>query len=247
MSWREAADRLPNLSPADFELRRASTGLLLVDLQFVDAHRDYGLGQSLKESHPEVWEHYFTRVEEHVVPNCVRLLETFREAEMRVLHLTIGPELADGADMVALRRPRVAPGLQAMLYHKGTKEHEILPELEPIDGEIVINKTSRSAFNSTAIERLLRNLELEALVVAGVSTSACVDLTARDAADRGFRIVLVEDATAELDRASHEATLLQFAVRWGQVWTLEETLAAVRQLAGGEGRLVATSSESANR
>ncbi len=236
VSWREAAARLPNLSPVDFELHKDTTGLLLVDMQYVDAHPDYGLGQSLKENHPDVWAYYYARVEEFVVPSCVRLLEAFRAAEMRVLHLTIGPKLADGSDMVALRRPTVAPGLEPMLYHEGTKEHQILPVVAPTGGEIVINKTSRGAFNSTAIERLLRNLELDTLVVAGVSTSACVDLTARDAADRGFRVVLVEDAMAELDEASHEATLLQFAVRWGRVWTLDETLAAVSELTTDEGR-----------
>lgn len=247
MSWRDDAARLPNYSPVDFELHKDTTGLLLVDMQYVDAHRDYGLGRSLQENHPGVWAYYYARVEESVVPSCVRLLEAFRTAEMRVIHLAIGPRLADGSDMVALRRPTVAPGLESMLYHEGTKEHQILPEVAPIEGEIVINKTSRGAFNSTAIERLLRNLELEALVVAGVSTSACVDLTARDAADRGFRVVLVEEAMAELDEASHDATLLQFAVRWGQVWTLDETLAAVHELATGEGRFVPGSTEPAAR
>ena len=61
---------------------------------------------------------------------------------------------------------------------------------------------------------MLRNLGLETLVVAGVSTSSCVETTARDAADRGFQVVIVEDATAELDEPSHEATLKQWAVRW---------------------------------
>jgi nicotinamidase-related amidase len=233
MGWREEAAALPDFSPSEFRLQRDATGLLLIDMQYVDAHRDYGLGKSLKESHPAVWDYYFTRVEDVVVPGCKRLLDAFRGAGMRVVHVTIGPELADGADMVALRRPAIARGLEPMLHGRGTFEHGILPELEPLPGELVVNKTSRGAFNSTAIERLLLNLGLEALIVAGVSTSSCVETTARDAADRGWKVVIVEDATAEIDEPSHEATLRQFAVRFGRVWTVEETLSALGLSAGG--------------
>ena len=224
MSWRDDLAALPDFSPRHFDLRPGTTGLVLIDMQYVDAHREYGLGKSLQESHPAVWDYYFTRVEDVVVPGCMRLLEAFRNAGMRVVHVTIGPELPDGADMVALRRPAAAPGLEPMLHERGTFEHRILEELEPRPGEIVLNKTSRGAFNSTAIERLLLNLGLEGLVVAGVSTSSCVETTARDAADRGWKVVIVEDATAELDQPSHEATLRQFAMRFGRVWTIEETL-----------------------
>jgi nicotinamidase-related amidase len=239
MSWRNDVQGLPNFAPAEFELEAAKTGLLVVDMQYVDAHRDYALGKSLRESHPTVWEYYFTRLEEHVIPNTRRLLDAFRGHGMRVIYLTVGPELPDGADMVALRRPKNAPGLRPMLYHKGTFEHEILEELAPAEGELIINKTSRSAFNSTAIERVLLNLGLDALVVCGVSTSSCVETTARDAADRGFRVVVVEDATAELDEPSHDATLRQFAVRWGRVWTTDETVNVLAELNVGAVEAVA--------
>jgi nicotinamidase-related amidase len=225
MSWREDVAALPQLSPVEFELDPRRTGLLVVDMQYVDAHRDHGLGKSLKQSHPEVWSYYFDRVETLVVPNVARLLAAFRAGGLRVVHLTLGPVLPDGADMVALRRDDRPEAMDALFHHQGTFEHRILEELSPLDGELVINKTSRSAFNSTAIERVLRNLGLDALVVCGVTTSSCVDTTARDAADRGFKTVIVEDAAAELDEPSHDAALRQFAVRWGRVWTTSETLA----------------------
>jgi nicotinamidase-related amidase len=230
MSWREDVAALPSFAPASFELTGETTALVVVDMQYVDAHRDYGLGKSLRTSHPLVWDYYFGRVERCVVPNVGRLLEAFRERRMRVVHVTIGPELADGGDLLPLRRPRTAPGLEAMLFHRGTFEHRILEELAPRPDEPVVNKTSRGAFNSTAIERLLLNLGIRALVVVGVSTSSCVETTARDAADRGFLTVVVEDATAELDEASHDATLRQFAQRWGRVWTAEETLGVLDRL-----------------
>ena len=229
MDWRDEVERLPRLAPTEFDIDPPRTGLVIVDMQYVDAHREYGLGKSIKESHPEVWEYYFDRVERLVVPNVKRCLETFRGLHLQVIHLTLGAVLPDGADMVPLRRPKGSPGLRPLFHHAGTFEHRILEELTPVEGELVINKTSRSAFNSTAIERTVLNLGLDTLIVVGVTTSACVDTTARDAADRGFKTVIVEDATAELDEPSHSATLRQFAVRWGRVWTTDET---IEQLGG---------------
>ena len=223
-TWRTEAATLPNFAPTEFDVDPSTTALVIVDMQYVDAHPDYGLGRHLKEHYPAVFEYYLGRIGELVLPNSKRLLDACRARGIRVVHLTVGPVLADGMDMVKLRRPKQAEGLRSMLYQVGTFEHQILPELAPIEGELVVNKTNRGAFNSTAIERLLINLGIETIVVCGVSTSSCVETTARDAADRGFKTVIVEDATAELDEPSHEATLRQFAVRWGRVWTTDETL-----------------------
>jgi nicotinamidase-related amidase len=229
VTWREEAEALPNFAPARFAVDPATTALLLIDMQYLDAHPDYGLGAYLKQEFPRIWQYYFDRLRDVVVPNCQELLKLFRAQGMRVVHVTIGSVLKDGMDMVPLRRPTpAAGGLQSLLHSVGTFEHGIIPELVPVSGELIINKTSRSAFNSTAIERVLRNLGMQSLIVAGVTTSSCVDTTARDAADRGFQTVVVEDATAEHDQLSHEAALRQFAVRWGRVWTTAETTTKIR-------------------
>jgi biuret amidohydrolase len=234
VSWREDLKGLPNFAPSEFELDAAKTALIIVDMQYLGADRRYGFGQGLKQSHPKVIDYFFTRVEQLVIPNTKRILAAFRERSMRVIYLTLGPELPDGADMLPLRRPKTAPGLKSIMYYKGTFEHRIIEDLAPIEGELVVNKTSRSAFNSTGIERLLLNLGIDGLVVTGVSTSACVEMTARDAADRGFKVAIVEDATAEFDETSHESSLLQFSMRWGRVWTANETIAILDKLQEGK-------------
>lgn len=186
----------------------------------------------LRDEFPEVWESYFAAVEQRVVPNAKRLLEAFRERGLRVIHITLGPELADASDMTRMRRPAPgADGMAALAHHRGTHTAEILPELAPVEGELVINKTTRGAFNSTALERVLRNMEIETVIVAGVTASSCVETTARDAADRGFYAAIAEDATAELDQPSFETTMRQFAHRWGRVWTTEQVL---RELDAGQ-------------
>jgi nicotinamidase-related amidase len=196
-------------------------------MQHLDAHPEYGLGRALNLDHHEIWKYNFQRLEKVVIPNIQSLLIASRRGRMRVIYLTIGPELSDGADLVTLRRPSIAPGLRPLFHVKGSKEHSILPALQPRAGELIVNKTSRGAFNSTAIERTLLNLRVETLFVTGVATGTCVDLTARDAADRGFYVVIVEDAVADLYEPAHEAALLQFAMRWGWVWRTREALDAI--------------------
>jgi nicotinamidase-related amidase len=207
---------------------------VIVDMQYVDASRDHGWGPSLRRSHPANWSYYFDRVEDLVVPRIQVLLGAFREAGARVVHVTLGPVLSDGSDLIPDRK-RMSGAIAALTNHVGAVEHRILESLTPIPGELVINKTSRGAFNSTAIDQMLRNFGCRAIVVVGVTTSSCVDTTARDAADRGYRTVIVEDATAEIDEASHDAALRQFAVRWGRVWTAEETMAELGLVGAPEG------------
>jgi nicotinamidase-related amidase len=221
----------PSFAPASFDIRWERTALVVIDAQYLDAHRDHGIGLMLREDYPELYASYFGRLEAVVVPNIKRLLRAFREVGARIVYLTLGSELPDGADLPVLRRPARAPTLAAAACYRGSADAQILQEVEPRPGELIVNKTSRSPFNSTAIERLLRNLEIETLILTGVTTSACVETTGRDAADRGFQVVIVEDATAEYDDVSHTSSLRLFLLRWGQVWSTQRTVEAVR--AGG--------------
>ena len=109
----------------------------------------------------------------------------------------------------------------------GTFEHELIAALAPEAGELVIDKNTSSAFNSTGIEWLLRNMEVETLVVAGMATDMCVETTARDAADRGFNVIVVEDATATFFEHHHRAALSAFARVFGQVWDTDAVVAAL--------------------
>ena len=142
MSWKDGVEKLPALSPVEFDIDPRRTGLVIIDMQYLDAHREYGLGRNLKENHPEVWRYYFDLVDSRVVPNTRRLLEEFRLRQLRVIHVTLGPVLPDGSDMVKLRRPTGSKGLESLLHHVGTFEHSILEELKPLEGETVV-KTSR--------------------------------------------------------------------------------------------------------
>ncbi|MBT6493738.1 MAG: cysteine hydrolase, partial [Planctomycetaceae bacterium] len=113
------------------------------------------------------------------------------------------------------------------LWSKGSKEHQVVSELAATDRELVIDKNASSAFNGTGIDQLLRNLNLETLVVTGMATDMCVETTARDAADRGYNVIVVEDATATFFPDHHRAALSAMARVYTKVWNTDQVLDAI--------------------
>ena len=214
-----------------FEVDWAHTALLVVDLQNYGCNRDAGIGRMLAQRHEEIAAYYLPRLEQVVLPNAERLVAAFRQAGRQVVFTRHGPFLADGRDLIARRRRRDADALARTdlptLWHHGTFEHELLAALQPADGDLVVDKNTSSAFNSTGIEWLLRNIGIQALVVVGMATDMCVETTARDAADRGFDVIVVEDATATFFEHHHRAALSGFARVFGQVWSTDDVLAAL--------------------
>jgi nicotinamidase-related amidase len=214
-----------------FEVDWKRAALVVIDMQNYGCNADVGLPQMVSERYPEIADYYLPRVMQIAVPNARRLLEGFRTAGCRVVFTRHGPLLSDGSDMIARRRRRDVDALASTgtpaLWHRGTFEHEVIAGLAPADGELVIDKNTSSAFNSTGFEWLLRNLEVETLVLAGMATDMCVETTARDAADRGFNVIVVEDATATFFEHHHRAALSGFARVFGQVWDTERVLAAL--------------------
>ena len=133
--------------------------------------------------------------------------------------------------MIARRRRRdvdsLAPTGAPALWPRGTFEHEVIDSLAPEAGELVIDKNTSSALNSTDLEGLLRNMDVETLVLNGMATDMCVETTARDAADRGLDVIVVEDATATFFEHHHRAALSGFARVFGQVWDTDAVVAAL--------------------
>lgn len=236
-SWREALTKKP-VWAAEFELDIERTALVIVDMQNVTTCRGYSGHRFLSANYPEVAAAYFQRVDDIVLPNVKRLLTAFREYRLRVIHLTVGSHLPDGTDFEPLRRSRENDfeqegGEGSVLTGVGGEPHAINPHLAPQAGELVLNKVSRSAFTSTGIDQILRNMDITGLIFTGVATNACVGATAEDAGDRGYRCVVVEDATASTDPILHESALLNFASLYGKVMVSDEVLALLEAQAEG--------------
>jgi nicotinamidase-related amidase len=214
-----------------FDVDWTRTGLLIVDMQNYGVNPSCGIAQMLTERYPDVAEYYVPRIRE-VIANTRRLLDAFRRLKREVIFTRHGTLLPDGRDMILRRQQRDDLARQQTdrptLWSKGSEEYQVVAELVPLDRELVIDKNASSAFNGTGIDQLLRNLNLETLVVTGMATDMCVETTARDAADRGYNVIVVEDATATFFPDHHRAALSAMARVYTKVWDTDRILDVLR-------------------
>jgi nicotinamidase-related amidase len=172
------------------------TALIIVDMQNLCAHPDGWMGRLAKDAgKPDALKERFEFIAE-ITPNLKQLLDHARRIGVEVFHVRI-----------AFRTSGTRDGKRGLLNRKETPlvpmDYDIVSAIAPIDDEIVLNKTSVSTFNSTSIDQILRNMGRDRLWVTGVVTEGCVELTARDAADRGYYVTLVTDACASSTHAAH--------------------------------------------
>jgi len=168
------------------------------------------------------------------IPAIRRLLSGARQAGMLVVHTREGhrPDLSD-CPPAKLERSRAAGaeigtrGPLGRLLVRGEAGHDIVPELQPLPGEPVVDKPGYGAFTNTDLEGILRIRGIERLIVCGVTTEVCVHSTLRDATDRGYRCVLVGDACASADAELHAAALRMVAVEGGIFGKVLDTAAAL--------------------
>lgn len=224
VNWRERLREWPLPLPR-FSLELERTALLVVDMQVGSA--DPNVGASRYANHPGVAE-YRTERMAVIIPNIERLVRAFRGAQRPVIYLTVGHALPDRGDALPLLRQidddLKARGAHGPLVRFGSRENAIMATIAPQPGELIINKTSMSAFSSTAIDQTLRNLGIGTLVVVGVSTECCVAATAHDAADRGYHVLLVEDGCRAVTPYLQESSLVIFAAMFGRVASTDDVL-----------------------
>ncbi len=156
-----------------------------------------------------------------------RLVAAAREAHVPVIFTrsVLKPDYSDGGIVVRELFPQVKEvgGVAA-----GSWDAEIIAQVTPLPGEIVIKKTRYSAFYKTRLEEVLLDLKVDTVLVCGVTTAACVESTARDACFRDFRVCLVADATAEVDPALHDAAIRTIQLWFGYVASGETVLQIIR-------------------
>lgn len=198
----------------------SKAALVIVDMQNATGSRQGALARKLQAEGSPVGDYRFDRIERLVLPHTLRLREHFHGLQRPVLHVTIGAALPDASD---------APVHMRKLFvefnnHLGSREHEIVDELKPLPGEHVLRKTTIGAFASTNIDSLLRALGAEQLWMCGVSTNMCVETTAREAADRGYLVTLVEDACGTTHEDLHQVTMRNFQRLFGRVRSTGQSL-----------------------
>jgi nicotinamidase-related amidase len=191
----------------------AGAALIIIDMQYATGSRQGALGRTLQAQGSSLGDYRFARIEGTVLPRIVQLRAHFHRLQRPVLHVTLGSALPDASDAPRHMRKLLA----SCANHVGSREHEILDELKPVAGEHVLRKTTVGAFASTPIDSLLRSLRVDQLYMVGVSTNMCVETTAREAADRGYQVTLVEDACGTTFEDLHQVTMRNFQRLFGRV------------------------------
>ncbi len=202
--------------PGPFAFEPASTALLVIDMQ-----RDFiepgGFGAALGNDVSRLG---------GIAPTVRRLLEVCRAAGLTIIH-TREAHRPDLADCPPAKRNRGAPSLRigdtgpmGRILVAGEPGAAIIDAVAPLPGEIVIDKPGKGAFYATALPELLRHRGISHLVFAGVTTEVCVQTTMREANDRGYECLLVEDATESYFPEFKRATLEMIRAQGGIVgWT----------------------------
>lgn len=177
--------------PFAFPLKKDAVALVVIDMQR-DFAEEGGFGASLGNDVSRV---------AAIVPDVKRLIAGFRAAGLPVIH-TMECHRPDLSDLPPAKRDRGAPTLRigdegpmGRILIAGEPGTAILPELAPVAGEIVIEKPGKGAFYATPLSDLLAEKGIAQLVFAGVTTEVCVQTTMREANDRGYECLLVEEAT----------------------------------------------------
>jgi len=197
----------PEALPVDL----ARTALVIIDMQ-----RDFlepgGFGETLGNDVSRL---------ARAVPPTQRVLAAARAAGMLVIHTREGhrPDLSD-APIAKVERghPSMrigAPGPMGRILIRGEPGHDIIPELYPIAGEPVIDKPGKGAFYATDLGALLDKSNIQFLLVCGVTTEVCVNTTVREANDRGYRCLVLEDCCASYFPAFHAAGLAMIKSQGG--------------------------------
>lgn len=186
------------VEPVEPEFDAAKTALLIIDMQNLCAHPDGWMGRLCRDQgRPGHLDERFGFMTE-ITPNLQRLLAFCRSSGVEVFHVRI-----------AFRTRTTRDGKRGLLNRLQDTplvafDFEIIDGIKPLPDEIVIDKTSVSTFNSTPIDQILRNMGRDRVWTAGCVTEGCVELTTRDAADRGYYTTIVTDCCASSTHAAHD-------------------------------------------
>jgi nicotinamidase-related amidase len=197
--------------PEPIVLDWSDTALVIIDMQ-----RDFmepgGFGETLGNDVSQL---------ARAVKPIANLLAAARKSGMLVVHTREGhlPDLSDAppakVERGAPSRRIGDPGPMGRILIRGEVGHDIIPELYPLDSEIVIDTPGKGAFYATELGDLLQRYGIENLLVCGVTTEVCVNTTVREANDRGYRCVVISDGCASYFPEFHDMGLKMIKAQGG--------------------------------
>lgn len=209
--------------PYDGNLDPAVTALLVIDLQIDFLSPDGYFARKGYDPSPL----------RAIIPNVNAVIAAAREAGCTIVHTRQGYR-ADRADMTPYEqwRRRRAGIDDTQVLLRSSPGYEIVPEIDIQSADIIVDKTANGAFTYTDLEHVLRARGITHLLFTGCTTDVCVHTTLREAQDRNFQNLLIEDACASGDAYAHEAAVHMVTVEDGIFGVVANTQDVIAGLKG---------------
>jgi nicotinamidase-related amidase len=202
--------------------------LIVVDMQKYQVQKDYAAYKSMNNVTPGILDYFVEEVEKKVTPNLRELIDFCHEAGIPVIYTKYSSFMPDGSDLTRgikffndFAKNLIGEVVFPYISHHSS---EIIDELKPEDRDFILQKNTSGTFISTRLDSFLKNMDIETVLVTGVVTNFCVHSTAREAADYGFQVVIVEDCCAAWTPEIHEATLKSFGLLYGFILPYEKVI-----------------------